>query len=269
MVWRLSFLTTVKFTAFLQIFGVSERYSWPWGEVNKDSQISALQLKPVKWLQVDKAPQTDLLVWGNALASDNKTELILTRNSQGFVAQVFIGKNQQMSPRFCSSFTPFFDNMYYCGYINDDDRIDFMLHFYCGGNGLNADFNEVTLLLSNDHGYEATSIQTYGGGPDCHYLRIKGKAHFIMKSFGYEEKCLDGKTHSFWTYNLFEVKSDALYLANQNHNKFPRTILFTEDPKQKETNLLPSQDKRVLQRKSLEDVSFMRNKVTHCPAVEF
>jgi hypothetical protein len=146
---------------------------------------------------VDKAPKTDLLVWGNVLANDNKTELMLTRNSQGFVAQVFIGKKQQMSPRFCSSFAPFFDNMYYCGYINDDDRIDFMLHFYFGGNGLNADFNEVTLLLSNEHGYEATSIQTYGGSPDCHYLSIKGKPHFIMKSFGYRDKCLDGKTHSF------------------------------------------------------------------------
>jgi len=80
---------------------------------------------------------------------------------------------------------------------------------------------------------------------------------------------MDGKTHSFWTYNLFEVKGDALYLANQNHNKFPRTIWFKEDPKQEETNLLSPEDKGVLQRKSLEDVSFMRNKVTHCPAVEF
>ena len=267
--WKISLLLAVQLTVVSQLCGVSKGYSWPWGEVNKDSQISALQLKPVKWLQVDKAPKTDLLVWGNALASDNKTELILTRNSQGFVAQVFIGKKQQMSPRFCSSFTPFLDNMYYCGYINDDDRIDFMLHFYCGGNGLNADFNEVTLLLSNEHGYEATSIQAYGGGPDCHYLRIKGKPHFIMKSFGYEDKCLDGKTHTFWTYNLFEIKGDALYLANQNHNKFPRTIWFTEYPQQKETNLLSPEDKGVLQRKSLEDVSFMRNKVTHCPAVEF
>ena len=267
--WKLSLFTAVQFTVLLQTSGVSDRYSWPWGEVNKDSQISALQLKPVKWLQVDKAPKTDLLVWGNALASDNKTELILTRNSQGFVAQVFIGKKQQMSLRFCSSFAPFFDNMYYCGYINDDDRIDFMLHFYCGGNGLNADFNEVTLLLSNEHGYEATSIQTYGGGPEFHYLRIKGKPHFIMKSIGYESKCLDGKTHSFWTYNLFEIKGYSLYLANQNHNMFPRTVCFTEDPQKKETKLLSPEDKGVLQRKSLEDVSFMRNKVTPCPAVEF
>jgi hypothetical protein len=267
--WKLSLFTAVQFTVLLQTSGVSEGYSWPWGEVNKDSQISALQLKPVKWLQVDIAPKTDLLVWGNALASDDKTELILTRNSQGFVAQVFIGKNHQMSPRFCSSFTPFFDNMYYCGYINDDNRIDFMLHFYCGGNGLNADFNEVTLLLSNEHGYEATSIQTYGGGPNCHYLSIKGKPHFIMKSFGYRDKSLDRKTHSFWTYNLFEIKENSLYLANQNHSNFPRTICFTEDPQKKEANLLSPEDKWILNRKSLEDVSLIGNKVTPCPSVQY
>jgi hypothetical protein len=50
---------------------------------------------------------------------------------------------------------------------------------------------------------------------------------------------------------------------------FPRTICFTEDPQKKETKLLSPEDKWVLQRKSLEDVSFMRNKVTPCPAVEF
>ena len=90
-----------------------------------------------------------------------------------------------------------------------------------------------------------------------------------MKSFGYKDKCMDGKTHSFWTYNLFEIKGDALYLANQNHNNFPRTIWFTEEPKQKENNLLSQKEKWVLHNKSLEEVPFIGKQVIPCPAIEF
>lgn len=262
---KLSLFTTVQLTALLQLLGSAERYSWPWGEAGKDSHISSIELKPVKWLRIQKTPVTDMLSRGDALASDGKTKLVLTRNSQGFVAQVLAGQQEKMSPRFCSSFASFFDNMYHCGYLNDDDRIDFMLHFYCGGVGLNADFNEVTLLLSHEHGYEATSIQTFGGGPDGHFLSIEGKPHFIMKSFGGISECLDGKNHNFWTYNLFEIKDDALYLANQNHDNFPRTIWFAYEPKHRETNLLSSEYKTRLHIQSLEEVFFIGNRVVSCP----
>ena len=151
---------------------------------------------------------------------------------------------RKMSPRLCSSFNPFFGNMYYCGYINGDEQIDFALQFYCGGNGLNADLNQVTFLLSNENGYEATTIETFGGGPDDHFLLIKNKPHFIMKSYGYENECTDGKPHSFWIYNLLEINGDTLYLANQNEEAFPKTILFTEKPNFKETDMLTSSQKR-------------------------
>ena len=214
-----------------------------------------------------KDPKTDMLSIGKAIATDQKTELILTRNKKGFVAQVLTEGKTVMKPKLCTKFAPFFENMHHCGFINGDDKIDFLLHFYCGGNGLNADFNEVTLLLSNDQGYEATSIQTFGGGPENHYVKIEGKPHFIMKSFGGVIECLDGKNHNFWIYNLLEIKGDTLYLANQNHRNFPRTIWYTLEPNSKETDILSKKDKRDLLIRSIHDLKLIGNTVSHCPVL--
>ena len=145
------------------------------------------------------------------LASGSKNRAHIKTKEEGFVAQVYLEGKEMMTPRICTAFTPFFDNMHYCGFLNNDEQVDFMLHFYCGGNGLNADFNEVTLLLSNENGYEATSVQTYGGGPYNHFVKIEGKPHFIMKSFGGISECLDGKILTFGL-RLLEIKRMLTWL---------------------------------------------------------
>lgn len=261
---RLSLCLLCWWTLSCSSTEVKEEPSWPWGPFTTKNDHSQIKFNPVKWIEIKKDLKTDLLTRGKALAIDQKTELILTRNEKGFVAQVLTEGNTVMEPRLCTSFAPFFDNMYHCGFINDDDQIDFLLHFYCGGNGLNADFNEVTLLLSNDKGYEATSIQTFGGGPENHYVKIEGKPHFIMKSFGGVTECLDGKNHNFWIYNLLEIKGDTLYLANQNHRNFPRTIWYTFEPNSKETDILSKKDKRDLLIRSVQDLKLIGNTVSHC-----
>jgi len=238
---------------------------WPWGPLTQKDALPKIEFKPVRWMEIKKDPKSDMLTRAKALATDQKTELILTRNEEGFVAQIFKKGKTLMEPRLCTSFAPFFDNMYHCGFINDDDQIDFLLHFYCGGNGLNADFNEVTLLLSNEKGYEATSIQTFDGDPGNYYVKIEDKAHFIMKSFGGIVECLDRKNHNFWTYNLLEIKGDTLYLANQNHRNFPRTIWYTFEPNSKETDMLSKKDKEDLLIRSVQDLNLIVNTVSHCP----
>ena len=252
------------FPLFLS-FGSEENSYWPWGPLTKKEALPLIELKPVKWVEIKKDEETYRLSLGKAIASDQKTELILRQNEEGFVAQVYLEGKEMMTPRICTAFTPFFDNMHYCGFLNNDEQVDFMLHFYCGGNGLNADFNEVTLLLSNENGYEATSVQTYGGGPYNHFVKIEGKPHFIMKSFGGISECLDGKNHNFWIYNLLEIKKDALYLANQNHNNFPKTIWYTFEPNSKETDILSKKDKQYLLIRSVQDLKLIGNTVTHCP----
>ena len=262
--WKLVPVLLVLCALGCQFTNTGKELTWPWGEGVLKEDFSLVNLQCVKWEQVHNTPQTDSLIEGIALASDNKTKLRLTRNEKGFVAQVFIGDEPQITPRQCSSFTPFFDNMYYCGYINGDEQIDFALQFYCGGNGLNADLNQVTFLLSNEDGYEATTIETYGGGPDVHFLLIKNKPHFIMKSFGYENECTDGKPHSFWIYNLLEIKGDTLYLANQNEEAFPKTIRFTEKPNFKETDMLTSSQKEKMLLSSIKDLGMNENRLPHC-----
>lgn len=257
----LLWIGTLPFFAFAS----KNKPYWPWGPLTKEGALPQIKFKPIKWIEIKKDPQTYMLTRAKALATDQKTEIILTRNEEGFIAQVLTEGKTLMEPRLCTSFAPFFDNMYHCGFINDDDQIDFLLHFSCGGNGLNADFNEVTVLLSNDKGYEATSIQTFGGGPDNHYVKIEGKPHFIMKSFGGIAECLDGKTHNFWTYNLLEIKGDTLYLANQNHRNFPKTIWYTFEPNSKETDMLLKKDKEDLLIRSVQDLELIGNTVSHCP----
>jgi hypothetical protein len=239
----------------------AQQNHWPWGEV---SNYPLIELNPVRWLDIQKEPDTEVLIVAHALASDRKTNLFLSRNNEGFVAEISVDNIQKMWPRLCSSFNPFFGNMYYCGYINGDEQIDFALQFYCGGNGLNADLNQVTFLLSNENGYEATTIETFGGGPDDHFLLIKNKPHFIMKSFGYENECTDGKPHSFWIYNLLEIKGGTLYLANQNEETFPKTIRFTEKPNFKETDMLTSSQKENMLLSSIKGLGMNKNRVPHC-----
>ena len=193
--WKTTLFVWLLWGLGFQFIVNAQQNHWPWGEV---SNYPLIELNPVRWLEIQKEPDTEVLIVAHALASDRKTNLFLSRNNEGFVAEISVDNTQKMLPRLCSSFTPFFDNMYYCGYINGDEQIDFALQFYCGGNGLNADLNQVTFLLSNENGYEATTIETYGGGPDGHFLLIKNKPHFIMKSFGYENECSDGKPYSFW-----------------------------------------------------------------------
>ena len=262
--WKLAPVLLVLCALGCQFTYTGKEHTWPWGEGVLNEDLSLINLQCVKWEQVQKTSQTDLLIQGIVLASDNKTKLRLTRNEEGFVAQVLIGNESQITPRQCSSYDPFFPNMHYSGYINGDDQIDFALQFYCGGNGLNADLNQVTFLLSNENGYEATTIETFGGGPDGHFLLIKNKPHFIMKSFAYENECTDGKPHSFWIYNLLEIKGGTLYLANQNEETFPKIIRFTEKPNFKETDRLTFSQKENMLLSSLKDLGMNENRVPYC-----
>jgi hypothetical protein len=246
-----------------------EKPCWPWGPLTREDALPLLDLEPVKWKEIVKKtdfPLSEISRW-RALAGDGDTELLLTRDGEGYFAEVRRVGKRLMPTTACTSFFPFFDNMHHCGNLNDDDQIDFLLSFYCGGNGLNAYYNDIVLILSSPQGYRVTRIGSFGGDHDRNFVRIGGKPHFIMESFGGKEKCLDGKTHNFWIYNLFEIKDDSLFLANQNHPNFPRTIWYTFEPNSKETDMLARKQKEDLLRQSVDQLALIGNRVPHSPEV--
>ena len=250
---------------FGQATATEKKHYWPWGPLLKSEALPLIKFEPLKWLEIIRDERTGLLEKGRAVAREGDTQLILTRNKAGFVAQVQNSESILMHPRLCSAFYPFYHEMHYYGHINEDKQPDFLLQFYCGGTGLNANFNEITFLLSNESGYEATSIKTFGGAPGNQFVKIDGKPHFIHEAFGGEDECIDGKPHNFWIYNLFEIKGDKLYLANQNHPNFPKTVWYTFKPNSKETDLLSKKDKQNLLIRSVQDLKLIGNTVTHCP----
>ena len=60
---------------------------WPWGPLTQKDALPKIEFKPVRWMEIKKDPKSDMLTRAKALATDQKTELILTRNEEGFVAQ--------------------------------------------------------------------------------------------------------------------------------------------------------------------------------------
>ena len=70
------------------------------------SNYPLIELTAIRWLEIQKEPDTEVLIAAHALASDRKTNLFLSRNNEGFVAEISVDNTQKMSPRLCSSFTP-------------------------------------------------------------------------------------------------------------------------------------------------------------------
>lgn len=262
--------TTLAILAILgtamSAWGAEENPYWPWGPLTKQDALPHLTLTSVKWKEIEKVKQDTSVFKRTGMASDGKTELELTRNEEGFFARVLVEGKEQMAPKLCTTFFPFFENMHYCGYLNDDGQIDFMLSFYCGGNGLNANYNDNVFILSTREGYQATRIGSFGGRPEQSFVRVGGKPHYIMESFGGKGECLDGKPHNFWIYNLLEIKGDSLYLANQNHANFPRTIWYTFKPNSKETDMLSMAQKNDLLIQSVKNLQLIGNRVPPCPS---
>ena len=244
-----------------------EKPYWPWGPLAREDALPLLDLEPVQWKEV--VEDTDFsLSWisgGRAPAGDGVTELLLNRKEEGYFAEVRRGGKRLMPPTICAPSYPSIGGVYYSGNLNDDNRTDFLLGFWCGGVGLNATLNEFALILSSSDGYSVTRIETFDGRPDPHCVRVDGKPHYITKSFDGEPHCKDGKPHNFWIYNLFEIKGDSVYLANQNHPNFPKTIWYTFEPNSKETNMLTRVQKERILRNSATKLNLIGNRVPHSP----
>ena len=151
------------------------------------------------------------------------------------------------------------------GDLNGDEDPDFMLPFTTGGCGGGAWAHDVVMILSADGRYRVTKISTYGGDWRDYFVRIAGKPCYVHQAFNYESRCKDGKSHSFFIYNLYEIKGDGIRLGNHLHPDFPRIVWFSFKPNNRETDLLSEGQKKILLGKSFPDVQWHGGFVKRTP----
>lgn len=112
------------------------------------------------------------------------------------------------------------------------------------GNSLGAfDHRGIIFLQVQDGVFKQLSYKTMFYGPEDFVDVNKDGKYEIMTMNLYQDDGVDGKTHSFWVYNLYAFDGEDLVLANELSPIFPKFIWFTHKPNDKETDKLSKEQK--------------------------
>jgi hypothetical protein len=118
----------------------------------------------------------------------------------------------------------------YVADLNGDQKLDYVLDVWSGGNGIAAAICETAFFLSSPAGY-SISISNSWAPERADFLDVltNGRCLLLHRSFirGDPIKGKDGRTHNYWVYNLLEVVGDRLELRNAAVPGFPKWILYT------------------------------------------
>jgi hypothetical protein len=141
---------------------------------------------------------------------------------------------------------------------NKDGKEDFIVHIWAGGCGTIFTFGcDLVFLLSNETGYEATTVRTLWSGP-AYFVDLKkdGGCQFIQTTFvqGWPERSRDGKIHNYWVYNLLVIEGSRLVLTTKLDPRFPKWIWYTYKPNHQDTTLLTGEQKERLWKSYAEDI---------------
>jgi len=169
--------------------------------------------------------------------------LYISRDQQSLVKGITVSEYGTVS-----------ESSLYSANLNDDNIPDFIIYVYSGGCGLASGHCDVTFLLSNDEGYSATTVDTYFPG-DSNFVKINGKKSFIHAYFSGTDKCLDGKAHNFWIYNILEFGEQNLSIRNKLDEEFPKVIWYSFRENHDETTLLTASQKSELWDKSAKFIT--------------
>ena len=239
---------------------------WTYGPFEKGEKVERLDLKSLKWASnVRNEEYGNSFLRGHAFAPDERTRFSLTHDGASYLARVTRDGKEVMAKTRCSQNSPFYSQWLQVGDLNGDEEPDFMLPFTTGGCGGGAWAHDVVMILSANGRYRVTKIPTYGGDCRNYFVRIAGKPCYVHQAFNYESRCKDGKSHSFFIYNLYEIKGDGIRLGNHLHPDFPRIVWFSFKPNNRETDLLSEEQKKILLRKSFPDVQWHGGFVKRTP----
>lgn len=113
------------------------------------------------------------------------------------------------------------------------------------GTGLAGLLDEVVIFFQTEEGkFRKLSYETYKFDiTDIVDVNGDGQFEFLTTKFAQLEST-DGKTHSYWVYNLYKIEGFNFVIANELHPNFPRVIQFTYKPNAEETKKLSSKQKK-------------------------
>lgn len=133
--------------------------------------------------------------------------------------------------------------------LNHDGHPDFLILYPTGGCGINADLSYVVILLSDAAGYRETTTASWFQPEDL--ILINGEPRLIHSTLfdqrgGFE----DGRTHSFWVYNLLGFSGGEAHIDNSGAADFPKVVWYSSQPNYQETGELSSDQKERFIRRS-------------------
>ncbi|OGW85734.1 MAG: hypothetical protein A2987_05560 [Omnitrophica bacterium RIFCSPLOWO2_01_FULL_45_10] len=122
---------------------------------------------------------------------------------------------------------------------------DFVIHTNGLGAGLQGYWDDIFIFLQTGDGkFRKIHYGTFGFDI-ADFIDVNGDGQFellITEIAGLDS--LDGKTHSYWFYNLYKIEDFNLVMANELHPEFPKVIWYTRKPNDKETHKLSFEQKK-------------------------
>ena len=138
--------------------------------------------------------------------------------------------------------------------LNGDGRDDYILRYDPHGCGLAGIGQTITLVLSGKDGHRSHELYQLGFDTDSLVqFKPNGPWHWVVTEMvGVPSgESTDGRNHSFWVYRLFRIERDSLKGEPDGFEGFPKWIQYLHRPNHKETNLLPTSQKRAHEKKLL------------------
>lgn len=198
---------------------------------------------PLRQLEVDPISEESFVVPVN---DATRTEIRLSSDPEGAIfAELLSGGRIQFSKKEISPVGVLQFVEAYTSDLNQDGKPDYVIACSCGGCGLNAGLSMVAFLLSTRHGYELCCTESYEFSP-LDFIMVGGTPRFMNACLKGVDECLDGKSHSFWVYNLYAFDQGILKVDNSRMPDFPKVIWFSHSPNHQESTLLTPKQKATL-----------------------
>lgn len=139
---------------------------------------------------------------------------------------------------------PFFIGDIFYVDVDKNGFNDIIIYVNQSGVGLGGIWDDIFIFLQIDDGkFRKIHYNTYRSDI-ADFIDVNGDGRFellITEIAGLDS--LDGKTHSYWFYNLYKIEDFNLVMANELDSRFPKVIWFTHKPNDKETEKLSSKQK--------------------------
>lgn len=138
--------------------------------------------------------------------------------------------------------------------LNGDGKPDYVIQIPSGGCGLASLYCDRVFYLSSGLSYHTATELTLSPGPED-FLSSPASAtgtRLIHTTFIPGEAGKDGKAHNYWVYHLLDIKGNRIREC-KNDPRFPRWIMYTHRPNQRETTQLTQEQKSRLWKKHVQD----------------